>query len=691
MQYKSIKEIIMQYKIQFRFLFSIVFSLSAILLLFGIFTIVPYSVQGQTSDEVNSPEVVEILEKHITAIGGREAWKSHKTVETETELEVGSLIIKTHRIEERETRRFYQKSIQSNGVITETGFDGKQAWRKAPHTRGYLPDNDPTAHAAKTPSQALTEYKENKVKFTRLPNENISGKEYIVLKNTITDSTGREIEIRRYFDLETFLLCRLTRDKVVTIIDDYRWVDGKMNSFSQTHTTPQGESKFKTISIKYNVPVDSSKFEFGSESTSQTAPANAVPADSKPKTEAMENSANFLSEAIRLETFETVWKTVNDTHWDKNFGGVDWKAVYHKYLPQAKATANSDEFHKVLSRMLQELKMSHYSITPVRNNSGSTSSKNDKKPGTIGLGLRWIESQLVVYDLKPDSSAYQSGIRKGFVINKINGKTIDEIYAEFVKKNENMLGREESRRVVAVSGQLAGQAETKVSLEVLNKENKSVSLDVIRKPLTVVSNAEFTSRRLDKNIGYIKFNVFLHDVLPKFQSAVSELKDTQALIIDLRGNAGGIIDIATSIANLLSPTEGSLGNSIFRYQTTKFSYTGTGEQAYKGKVIILVDEFSGSSSEVLAGGLQEEKRAVVIGTTTYGAVLASLQTLLPTGAGLIYAVSDFETPKGVRLEGRGVIPDIPAKQIRTEILAGRDAVLARAIVFIESLSRTNAT
>jgi len=223
-----------------------------------------------------------------------------------------------------------------------------------------------------------------------------------------------------------------------------------------------------------------------------------------------------------------------------------------------------------------------------------------------------------------------------------------------------------------------------VKLDVLNEQDKPIQLEVKRKAGRIGMPLEFEFEKLENNIGYIKFNFFFGELLPKFQAALRELRDTEALIIDLRGNPGGAGGLAPAIANLLSANEGSLGSLQARYASIPYSYQGTGDQAYKGKVILLVDEHSVSTSEVFSGGLQANKRVTVIGTPTAGAVLPSTYQPLPTGGALQHVISNFQTPNGVALEGRGVLPDITAKLSRKAVLAGRDPVRERAIQFIKT-------
>ncbi|NJS14769.1 MAG: hypothetical protein HC788_09390 [Sphingopyxis sp.] len=188
----------------------------------------------------------------------------------------------------------------------------------------------------------------------------------------------------------------------------------------------------------------------------------------------------------------------------------------------------------------------------------------------------------------------------------------------------------------------------------------------------------FESKRIDDTIGYIRFSLFVGDVVERVRSAMKELESVKTLIVDLRGNGGGIGDFAPILAGMLSDKPGSLGESKFRYDTREFSFTPS-QNAFSGKLIILVDGFSASTSEVFSGGLQNNKRATIVGETTIGAVLPSLLTQLPTGGALQYAISDFRLKDQTVLEGRGVIPNVAVGMNKRDVVAGRDTVLQRAI------------
>src|SRR5262249_41062588 len=128
----------------------------------------------------NSPEVVELLEKHIAAIGGREALSAIQTVDTQREAEVHKALQRSHEIRDKTSGRFYSKTDGPKGPV-EMGFDGKRVWQKSPFFRGYLPETDPGAKNLSRRHPELFEYKETGQKFAMLPSETVDGKQLLVL------------------------------------------------------------------------------------------------------------------------------------------------------------------------------------------------------------------------------------------------------------------------------------------------------------------------------------------------------------------------------------------------------------------------------------------------------------------------------------------------------------------------------
>jgi carboxyl-terminal processing protease len=172
------------------------------------------------------------------------------------------------------------------------------------------------------------------------------------------------------------------------------------------------------------------------------------------------------------------------------------------------------------------------------------------------------------------------------------------------------------------------------------------------------------------------------------EPALAELADTEALIIDIRNNGGGMEPGVNRLLKFLMAEPGPVAVITERGgQPRDWRHEGGGAAAYRGRVAVLVDDSSGSASEVFAGAVQESGRATVLGRTSYGGVLNSTTAQLPTGATLQYPHSDMRTPKGRRIEGAGVVPDIAVELRRPDLLAGTDTVIDKAVEVLTAASK----
>src|SRR5262249_54313224 len=140
--------------------------------------------KDQKGDEAAA---VDVLEKYITAIGGRPDATRTRFVETEQEVELFGNVRTIYRLQEEPKGRFYERTEAADGV-TEQGFDGKRVWTKTAYQRGYLAANDPAARRLLSRAHTLLDYKESGQKFARLPNEKVGDKDCFVLKSTLADT-----------------------------------------------------------------------------------------------------------------------------------------------------------------------------------------------------------------------------------------------------------------------------------------------------------------------------------------------------------------------------------------------------------------------------------------------------------------------------------------------------------------------
>jgi carboxyl-terminal processing protease len=161
--------------------------------------------------------------------------------------------------------------------------------------------------------------------------------------------------------------------------------------------------------------------------------------------------------------------------------------------------------------------------------------------------------------------------------------------------------------------------------------------------------------------GVIRFNVWMALVDARFQRAIDELRSSDGIVIDLRGNPGGLAGMIMGISGHFLTERKPLGVMKTRDSELKFasnprmvSADGVRVEPFGGPVAILMDAMSGSATECFAGGMQSLHRARVFGQTSMGQALPALFDKLPNGDLLIHAYGDFVTADGTRLEGRGV-------------------------------------
>ena len=403
--------------------------------------------------------------------------------------------------------------------------------------------------------------------------------------------------------------------------------------------------------------------------------------------------AREISADPRQESFEAVWRTVKEKHFDTNYGGVDWDKVREQYAPRVGDLKSDNELYDLLQQMLGELRQSHFMIIPPE--AVIDPDAKDSANGVIGVELKLIDGRVMITSVKTKSNAARGGLRPGFVIRQVDGKTVEQITEPLVKsKILPALARLLMQRLVLA--RVNGKPGTSVQLVYLDALDRTRPVTIEREeqqgemslPLGNFppQYTEFESKRLAGSIGYIRFNLFVISLAEKIRAAIRSMRDAPGIIIDLRGNPGGIGAMAIGIAGQLETRQLSLGTMHMRAGHINF-VAFPQENPYAGPVAILIDGGSASTSEIFAAGLQESERAVIIGERSPGACLPSIFQKLPTGALFQFAIGDFKTAKDTLIEGRGVVPNIEVKLNRAGLLKGRDTQLDAAIKEVQKRAR----
>ena len=202
--------------------------------------------------------------------------------------------------------------------------------------------------------------------------------------------------------------------------------------------------------------------------------------------------------------------------------------------------------------------------------------------------------------------------------------------------------------------------------------------------------AEFEQRMLPGRVGYIRLSMFLAPVAQPFTDAVRGFvrDDARGIIIDLRGNPGGVGGLVMGMGGHFIRDKGkSLGTMKTRESQLEFVANPRGPGAlFDGPVAILVDSLSFSTSELFASGMQQVRGARLFGQQTGGMALPSIIEVLPNGDKMQFAIADLLTPDGHRIEGSGVAPDVEVPLRKEDLLAGKDAALDAAEDWIAAMT-----
>jgi carboxyl-terminal processing protease len=395
---------------------------------------------------------------------------------------------------------------------------------------------------------------------------------------------------------------------------------------------------------------------------------------------------------LNIESFEHVWTTVRDKHWDPKLGGLDWQAVHDELRPRLERAVTMEQARAVMEDMLSRLKQTHFEIVPAE--IYEEMDGDGKGEGRTGIEVRVVEGRALVVSTEADSPAARSGVKPGWEIESVDGKPLA---AGLRKIDRSFRGSTLHDLMLegAVSARLAGEEGSRVKVGFRDAQGRNTPIEMER---TRPRGAEFSfgnlpplyfwveSRKPRPDVGYVRFNLFFApETLNKaLEDAIRDCVACRGFVVDLRGNPGGIGGLALGVAGRFVDQPGlRLGDLFLR--STKFKFVVFPQPTvFRGPLAILVDGCSASTSEILAGGLQDLKRARVFGMRSAGAALPSMFERLPNGDGFQYAIANYISEGGKQLEGTGVIPDEIAGPSRRELLEGRDPALDRALAWIES-------
>jgi len=403
--------------------------------------------------------------------------------------------------------------------------------------------------------------------------------------------------------------------------------------------------------------------------------------------------------AAAVSSFDDAWQVINDTFYDPTFGGLDWAAVKRELRPRAEAAATPEAARGVIREMLARLKRSHFALM--------TASPVDLLPGpaVVGAEIRMIPEGALVTRVAGEPAA-GAGLAAGQTIVAIDDRDVADLVRLAAGPDAKTRQLDAWRRVNQI---LHGADGSTAVLRVRTADGKIRELTVPRTgaegevvtlgnlpPLHVAFESRELATPAGRRAGYVCFSVWMTAIGEPFERAVDQYRRHEGLIIDLRGNPGGLAAMIRGIAGHVLAEPVVLGTMRTRSVPEPLVFTANprtvmsdGRQVapFAGPVAILVDELTGSTSEVFAGALQSLGRARIFGRQTMGQALPALTRQLPNGDVLLHAIGDFVTSSGRSLEGGGVTPDVTVPLSARSLAAGRDDTIEAALAWFDRAGR----
>ena len=404
-----------------------------------------------------------------------------------------------------------------------------------------------------------------------------------------------------------------------------------------------------------------------------------------------------LSKAQQLENFDILCRAIDEYYAFFGHKNIDWNNVTAQYRQRIEEAKNTDEFYFIIHNLVRELKDAHSWLCNYP--------KSSLPSYSAEITIRKIKDDAVVVDVPVGSPAYARGIRIGSVIIEVDGRTVKEKIRQ-IRPKMKIFSSERAFLEDAFRRILDGPENTQVKLKYLAPGAKEPKITTLPRvdykppdlpaPSIHLQKGKFIWSGLDKSgYGYIRILSFMgrDEIADEFDEALDKLKDCPGLIIDIRENPGGfgtshkrIIGRFITARTKVDVAYEKNGPDHNDFKATQAYFGPAGPWQYTKPVILLINSVTGSASDLFACRLISTGRVVTIGTPTHGN-LSGTEVFAILSCGLVMRISSCYIcdASGKIIEVNGNIPDIYAEPSIQDIIAGRDAVIERAVWKLDRL------
>jgi carboxyl-terminal processing protease len=346
------------------------------------------------------------------------------------------------------------------------------------------------------------------------------------------------------------------------------------------------------------------------------------------------------------ELVDEVWQIIDRNYVDGTFNQVDWKAIRIQYLKRSYVSQN--DAYKAIREMLEKLEDPY---TRFMNPEEFKNMQIDTSGELTGVGIQLAQDEktkkLVVVAPIEDSPAFTAGVLSKDIILKIDNQKTD--------------GMDVNKAVTLIRG----PAGTQVKLTVL-RGTQELEFSIKRARIEIHPVRYTLQKTPIGNVGYVRLITFSANATEEMRNAIQDLEKQQVngYILDLRSNPGGLLNSSIEIARMWLQ-EGTIVSTVDRKGEVDRAQANRRALTLK-PLVVLVDGGSASASEILSGALQDNNRAELVGTQTFGKGLVQSVRPLGDGSGLAVTIAKYYTPSGRDINKHGISPNHQVKLTEAE-------------------------
>ncbi|PSN20001.1 peptidase S41 [filamentous cyanobacterium CCP5] len=370
----------------------------------------------------------------------------------------------------------------------------------------------------------------------------------------------------------------------------------------------------------------------------------------------LSQSKAFFEESPK-ELVDEVWQLIDRNYVDATFNQVDWDSVRTEYLERS--YTDSEEAYTAIREMLEQLDDPY---TRFMDPQEFRNMQIDTSGELTGVGIQISQdeetNEIVVVSPIEDTPAFEAGIRSQDVITAIDGETTE--------------GMDLSDAVSKIRGPVGSSVTITV-----DREGRTIDFEISRARIEIHPVRYSFQEGEEGTVGYIRLTQFSANAASEMQEAIKALEEREVTgyILDLRSNPGGLLYSSIDIARMWLE-DGTIVSTVNRQGVV--DEEAADHQALTDRpLVVIVDGGSASASEILSGALQDNDRAVLVGTRTFGKGLVQSVRSLADGSGVAVTVAKYLTPSGRDINKHGIDPDVEielSEEEREALAESRDRI-----------------